>query len=895
MSRAGLCLAVLLVFPLSAEKAFEFWPGAQYDPRIPTFRQTLGYEPGAQITSSADILRYLDALAGASSRVKVFPYAESWQKRKLVYAALGSEANLKRLPEIRSGVQRLADPRKTNEREAAALMAGLPAVVWLGYGVHGNELSPSDAALLTAYHLLAARADKMIDQVLQNVVLLIDPNQNPDGRERFLRNFAEAGGPEPNPNAAAAEHNEPWPGGRGNHYLFDLNRDWFALTQPETRGRVKALQEWFPVVFVDLHEMSPDSTYYFAPEADPYNPHLAADQRASLTLFGRNNAKWFDHFGFDYFTREVYDAFFPGYGASWPSYYGSVAMTYEQSTVRGLEIRRADGRIVQYRDTVRHHFVAGLSTVETAARNREKLLNDFYRYRRSAIEEGSKDPIREYILPRGRDAAATDKLAGLLVEQGVEVKRALEGFMSGGRSYNAGDYVVGLAQPAKRLVRTLLDPQVTLEEPFLQEQERRRSRKLPHQIYDVTAWSLPLLYNIECVPSGEPAVGKFEFATNARIGPGKAPDAKATVAHLVPWGSAAAVRLLAAAHRSGLVVDSTDKAFALNGNKYPSGTLIFKVHENPPNLAETLARLARSTGAEVNSTSTGWVEEGVNFGSRSVGRLRKPAVALAWDTPTSSTSAGAARFALERTFGYPVTPIRTAQLATADLSSFHVLILPDDVASKKYLDVLGEKGVDRLDQWVNAGGVLIGISGAVSFLAADEVELLAVAPENSARAAKTLQKRERSDGRVPGQVLADEAQFREAILAQEEQPDAAPGAILRARVDPDHWLTAGLKETIDVLSQGRPILTPIKLDKGVNAAIFQGADQVVASGYLWKENRDQIAHKPLAIVQSHGRGMVIGFTADPNYRGYTDGAGLLFMNAVFRSAGRVAIPVSEQE
>src|SRR6266852_3500078 len=261
MSRAGFCLAVLFVFPLCAEKPFEFWPGTQYDPRIPTFQQTLGYEPGNQITSSTDILRYLEALAAASNRIRVFPYAESWEKRKLVYAAVGSEANLKRLPEIRTAMQRLADPRKTSEREAASLMAGLPAVVWLGYGVHGNEISPSDAALFTAYHLLAARGDRMVDQAMQNVLVLIDPNQNPDGRERFLRNFAEAGGPEPNPHPAAAEHNEPWPGGRGNHYLFDLNRDWFALTQPETRGRVKALREWFPVVFVDVHEMAPDSTY----------------------------------------------------------------------------------------------------------------------------------------------------------------------------------------------------------------------------------------------------------------------------------------------------------------------------------------------------------------------------------------------------------------------------------------------------------------------------------------------------------------------------------------------------------------------------------------------------------------------------------------------------------
>ena len=892
MSRAVLCLAIALSLPLSAEKAFEFWPGAQYDPHIPTIHQVLGYDPGEQITSSADILRYFEALAAASPRIQVFPYAQSWERRKLIYAAVGSEANLKRLPEIRAAVQKLADPRKTSDAEAKALIGKLPAVVWLGYGVHGNELSPSDAALMTAYHALAARDDKMVDQILANVVLLIDPNQNPDGRERFLHNLAESAGPEPNANPAAAEHHEPWPGGRGNHYLFDLNRDWFALTQPETRGRVAALREWFPIVFVDLHEMGPDSTYYFAPEADPYNPHLAKDQRASLTLFGRNNAKWFDHFGFDYFTREVYDAFFPGYGASWPSYFGSVAMTYEQASTRGLAIRRADGTLDHYRDTVMRHFVAGLATAETAALNREKLLTDFYHYRQSAIQEGQKDPIREYILPRGRDAAATDKLAGVLMEQGVEVKRALERFQAGGRSYSAGDYVIPLAQPAKRLIRTLLDTQVALEEPFVKEQERRRRQKLPHEMYDVTAWSMPLLYNVECIARPDASAGKFEEARIARVVPGEVRGEKATVAYLVPWGSAAAVRLLAMAHRNGLRVYSADKPFALQGAKYPPGSLIFKVRENPPDLAARLTNLAQATGAEVHATSTAWVDEGVNFGSRSVVRLRKPTIALAWDSPTASTSAGAARFALEREFGYPVTPIRTFQLATADLSGFTVLILPDESSARKYADVLGEKGIERLDEWVNAGGTLIGISGAVSLLASEDVDLLSVAPENSARSGKP-EKQARSDGRVPGRLLADEGAFREAIEAGEQAPDTAPGAILRARIDPEHWLTAGLKETIDVLSQGRLIFTPIKLDKGVNAAIFQGSDQVVASGYLWKENRDQIAHKPLAIVQRQGRGIVIGFTADPNYRGYTDGAELLFMNAVFRSSGHVGASPNE--
>ena len=414
---------LLAALPGAAQPRFEYWPGISYDPKIPTVRQVLGYETGDRVSSHAAILKYMEALAAAApSRMKIFDYGQTWEGRRLVYAAVGSETTIGSLSEIRAAVERLADPRKTPAAEAKRIMSGLPAIVWLSYGVHGNEISSPDAALLTAYHLLAARGDKMVDEILAHVLVLIDPSQNPDGRDRFVNYFEETRGLEPDPSPIAAEHEEPWPGGRTNHYLFDLNRDWIALTQPEIRNQVKVLREWFPLVCVDLHEMSGESTYFFSPESDPYNPNLTADQKETLKLFGKNNARWFDQFGFDYFTRENYDAFYPGYGASWPSYYGGIAMTYEQASARGLVLRRSDDTLLTFRDTVRHHFVASLSTLEAAAAHREKLLDDFYRYGVTAIEEGRTEPVKEYILPRSGDASATDKLAGILVEHGIEVE-----------------------------------------------------------------------------------------------------------------------------------------------------------------------------------------------------------------------------------------------------------------------------------------------------------------------------------------------------------------------------------------------------------------------------------------------------------------------------------------
>ena len=902
-------LLIAIALPLLAAPKIDFWHGASYDPSIPTQQQVLGYEPGERISSHENLLKYLEALAAAApARMKIFDYAKTWEGRRLVYAVIGSESNMRRLDQIKAGMKRLADPRRTSPAEAKQLMANLPALIWLAYGVHGNEISSPDAALLTAYHLLASRNDKLVDQVFANDLVLIDPQQNPDGRDRFVHDFEIAEGLQPDPSQLAAEHNEPWPGGRTNHYYFDMNRDWFALTQPETRGRVKTLLDWYPLVFIDLHEMGSDATYYFAPEADPFNPYITKEQRASLEWFGRNNSHWFDQYGFTYFTREGYDEFYPGYGASWPLYYGSIGMTYEQASTRGLVVRKSDGTIVPYSRTVQQHFVSSISSCETAARNREKLLENFYRYRQTAIDEGNKDSIREYILPRTGDTSTVDKLASHLAEQGIEVRRATAAFRNAGKDYPAGSYVIGVAQPSRRLLRALLDPQVSMEPDFLKQEEHRRQERLPSEMYDVTAWSIPLEYNVALVAAAEVSKGDFE-----PVGAGKLPEGEITgstpsVAYLVPWGTTASARFLAAALQHDLHITSTDKVFTLAGKTYPRGTLIIEVKKNAADLTKTVQSLAKSTGAGIFTTDTGWVDQGANFGSHHVFTVPRAKIAIAWDRPTNSSAAGATRFVLERQYQYPVSVVRTPQLANGDLSQFNVIILPDAGGfggGESYAGILGANGVRRLKDWVQAGGTLIGVgAGAVSFLADPRAQFLSIAQENQPRSAGSESPRpaERTaaapaapagstpapSARVPGKLFATQADFEKAIQPDTDQPDSLHGVLLRAIVDQEHWSTAGAPQTVNVLVQGRSIFTPIKMDKGINAAYYAGPDQILASGYIWEQNRKQLAFKPFEVVQRDGRGFIVGFTSDPNFRGYMDGLNLLFLNAVFRGPAHTA-------
>ena len=661
-----------------------------------------------------------------------------------------------------------------------------------------------------------------------------------------------------------------------------MNRDWFIMTQPETQGRVEALQEWYPVVFVDAHEMGGDSTYFFAPEAIPYNPHLAADQTESLQLFGRNHARWFDQFGLDYFTREIYDAFYPGYGASWPSYYGGIAMTYEQASSRGLVFRQYDGNDLTYAYTVRNHFLTSLSTAETVAVNREKFLSDFYNYQLSAIEEGGQEENRAYLFPLQADQAAVTRIAGLLTQQGVEVSRATGAFDACGIDYAAGSHLIRADQPAKRFVRTLLEPQVPMEDDFLAEQEERRANNLPDQIYDVTAWSLPHMFNVEMNICDQVPSGEFEAAGPDLFVPTEVQGGEASVAYLVPWGTAPAARLLAKGLLAGLEIKSNDLAFTNLDREYPAGTLIIDVADNPGGLFETMTRLAAETGAEVIAVNDSWVTDGPNFGSGNVVRFNAPKVAMAWDEPTAAYSAGNSRFVIERQFDYPVTPIRSDRLAGADLDRYQVLLLPL-TAGGSYQSTLGAAGVDNLSRWVSDGGVLIAMGNATRFLADPEVGLLAVRRERAVVEVESGAEEEEG-ATVAGTYLTEEEQYRESIIALEDDPYGVAGVLARADVHPEHWLSAGVAPTLNVLIRGSDIYTPIRIDDGVNVARFQGPDDLLTSGYLWEENRRQLAYKPFVVSQPRGAGQVIAFTQDPTVRAYLDGLNVILMNAIFRGS-----------
>lgn len=855
-------------------------PGTSYDPAVPTLAAVVGHDVGDEISSPAEIRAYLEALAAAApDRTRLLTYARSEEGRPLQVLVVSGRERMARIEETQAGLRALAEPAGLAPGEAEALVERLPAVVWLLHAVHGDEVSSSDAALALAYHLLAARDDPAVDLVRREAVVLIDPLQNPDGRARFLtyHRLARAAAPDPEP--MAAEHDEPWPGGRTNHYLFDMNRDWFAQTQPETRGRLEVFLEWFPQVVADLHEMGGDSTYYFAPPAAPLNPQFVESQRGWLDVLGRAIAARFDRMGVPYFVRETFDSFYPGYGETWPMLHGAVGMTFEQASAGGLVWRREDGTRVTYAEGVRHHFVAALTTAEEAARGRRDLLRDFLSFRRSAIRKGEQGPLRAYVLPPGEDPARTRRLAGLLVGQGLEVRQASQEVVFGDRRFPAGSLVIPLAQGGGRLVRGLLDPDVPMETSFVAEQDRRRRKRLPDQFYDVTAWSLPFLFDVPCT-----AVGASVGEGLAPWKPGPGPEVEvppAKVAWLMPWGTGTAAAVIEGLQR-GLKVRVAEAGFTLRHREYPAGTAIVRVSENPQDAAPTLARLARAHGAPVFAADTGFVEKGISLGSDQVRALRRPRVLLAWGRPTSTRSAGWARWVFERRYGLPVTAVRVESLPQVELDRFDVVVLP----SGDYTAAIAPKTTKRLGAWIDEGGTLIAVGEAARWLTYEKVGLLATKTElRDGRPEPDPTAEEKKKGEAPPAAAKPEApappfDLERAIQPEKERPEAVPGALLRVELDREHWLAAGTDGEVQAVVDGRRVFTPLRLDEGRNVGLYADADRIVGGGHVWDDDRALLARKAFLMYEPRGRGHVIAFAEDPNYRGYAEGTELLFMNAV---------------
>ena len=841
-------LGVLVVFLVAASRA-----EAQV---VPTPESVLGYMLGERYTPHWKILSYARAVDAASDRVAMKSYGRTYEGRDLVLLFVSAPANIARLDELRATMAKLADPRTLAPGEKAeALIAKLPVFVWLAYNVHGNETSCSEAALM-ALHALASDDGDATKRLLEDAVVIIDPCVNPDGRDRYVNWFNSVVGRRADPEARSREHDEPWPGGRFNHYYFDLNRDWAFMSQAETAARIAEYVRWTPQVYVDYHEMGAESSYFFFPAEKPINSNFPPTTAKWGEIFGRGNARAFDAKGWDYYTAEDFDLFYPGYGDTWPSLHGAIGMTYEQAGHgrAGAALKRRDGTTLTLADRVAHHYTTSLATIGTAVERRLELLVDFHEFRKSAIEEGRVGPIREFVLASGDDRERTARLVDLLIRQGVEIRRATKGFSARqltdrfGKaheemSFKEGAYLVSLAQPAKRLIKTLLEPKTKIEELYF---------------YDVAAWSLPFAYGVEAYQAAQPVDAASEPVKEAFRPKGRIEAGSPVYGWLARWDDTASVRAAVALLGRGILVKSSTKEFTLEGRGWKRGTLVIPRGGNPEDVGAILSEVALATGAVFTPAPTGMTEKGVDLGSQSVERLQKPRICLVGGEGTAATSYGAARFVLEEIYDIPFSTLELGALRSARLDEFTAVVFP---SGEPRLDKPLEEALAR---FVRDGGVLLAFEDAAATFTKENGGFTAITmkvPEAGGDAKKAPPKKKLR--------LIEERE-------EEMRKLAAPGAILRVDLDPAHPLSFGYEAEIAVFKEGTASFDP----EAGGTAIGRFVDAPMVSGYLAEEAEKALRDRAYAMVERLGRGQVVLLAGDPNFRCGWQGLSRLFLNAI---------------
>lgn len=807
----------------------------------------LGYELGERFTPHHRIVAYVEHVAAHSDRVTMEVYGTSVQGQPLVVAYVSDPANLTRLEAI----------RQQNLRAAGVLPGGGDperALVWFSYNVHGNESVGSEAALETLYRL-ADPANAEAARWLRDVVLIFDPNLNPDGRDRYVHFFTQTVGRRADPTPAAREHREPWPGSRVNHYYFDLNRDWAWGTQQETRYRLALYNRWLPHVHVDFHEQAVDDPYYFPPAAEPFHERVTDWQRELQAIIGRDLARAFDADGRLYFTRQRFDLLYPGYGDTWPTFNGAIGMTYEQggSGRAGLAIVTAEGDTLTLAMRIRNHVEAGLTTLATVAREERAVREGFRRF----FAEGVPGPTRAYVL-RG-DAGRLDLLAQHLDLQGIRYGWADRGVetrgvaFGGGRArpapegrvrIEAGDLVVPKDQPKAVLVSVLFEPETALADSLT---------------YDVTAWSLPYAYGLEAFAVTTPVPMR---ATPERPSPPDAHALEAPYAYLAPWESPADVPLLARLLREGVGVRIATEPFALDGRRYGRGTLVVTRAGNArlgDRFDAIVREAAEATGRPVRPVASGAVDAGPDFGSADKRFLRAPRVALLAGEPAAATGVGTAWHFFDEVLEYPASLLWPADLDAATLREFDVLVMPHGSWGGWLTDARAELLLD----WIRAGGRLVAIQGAVRALADREAFGLRVRTAERDTTTEALLRR-----------YADRE--RDAIA------ESLAGSIFRVQVDDSHPLAFGLPEHYYALRQGATAYD--LLTEGWNVGAFR--EGTPTAGFAGARTRDRLADALAFGVRSLGRGQVVYFVDDPLFRGFWVNGRLLFANAVFGLGAR---------
>lgn len=908
------------------------FPGTTYDPSVPTPDSALRQPLGTFTAHHAEILAYVKSLERPGSRLRWTKTGVTHEGRELGYAVIASKENLARLDAIRVAIAKLADPRTTNDEEADRIAKDLPAIAWLSYSIHGDEMSGSDASMAVAYHLVAGTSADVTD-LLKDVVVVIDPSQNPDGRERILSMLEQSAGYVPNLDSDSMSRGR-WPHGRGNHYLFDMNRDWIWGTQPETRARWSAIQSFHPQLLVDAHEMGASDTFLFYPATDPLTPFFPAQTTKWWPRFGNDQAAAFDARGWSYYTREWADSWYPGYTDSWATFSGAVGILYEQARYHGQAVRRPSGEIATYRDAVARQATGSLANVATLAKHKVEILRDYYAAKKANVAADTAGNDRMFVLARGKHPEREAAFVAMLAAQGIEVFETKDAFTAkdvettlagrvGERAFPKGSIVVPARQPLAPMVKAFLAFDPRYDKASLERERKELERKQRSKAYDVTGWSPAHAWDLDAVWCSAADVATTRVTAIGGDAPGVVAldDAKAPVyAWAVDGRSDGAVVFAARAMELGLAVNASDEPFTARGRAFPRGSLLVRRVENDAGAAEKV--LAAAVGAGVRAFALGTArspDDTPDLGGQHFDLLARPRVGILTNAPISSSDFGATWHLVDHELGLTATLVDAQELGGYDLRRYNVLVIPEGGAGE-----LLEKSGDELMTWVKSGGTLIASGSSAAALcdasrkltttrlrpdALDKLDEYALAVKREREAGKTTidegllwdgKSSKKDDGakdeaKPSGDAKSDDAKSKPAgdadLAAKEDKKrrDAwmatfsPQGVILRGEVNPDAWLTFGCDDELPVYFAGsdaflaeRPARTAVRL---------AASERVRLSGLLWPEARERVADSAYAVVERKGAGQIVLFASPPDFRNWFRGTMRLLANAIVYGPG----------
>ncbi|HWZ17060.1 MAG TPA: M14 metallopeptidase family protein [Mucilaginibacter sp.] len=815
---------------------------AAFSQEILSPEKFLGYKLGEQFTPQYKVADYFKYIAKTAKNTRIVQYGTTNENRPLLAIFVASDENIGRLEEIRKNNLYLAGLAKVSTMPLSLA----PVIVWLSYNVHGNEPSSSEAAMQTLFDLVDP-ANARTKGWLKNTVVVMDPCLNPDGHDRYINFYNSVKGTTPDPNPASREHAEPWPGGRVNHYYFDLNRDWAWQTQKETQARMALFTQWLPQVHVDYHEQNYNAPYYFAPAAEPFHKDVTAWQREFQNIIGKNNAKYFDQNGWMYFTKQEFDLLYPSYGDTYPIYSGSIGMTYEQGGISaGLAVITRSGDTLTLADRIAHHHATSLSTIETASAYAQKLLNEFKKFYSNSL----LNPPGEYktYVVKNDNNDKINALAKLLDRNGILYGFGLNTRVSGfnyitgkTESYNAGqnDMVINAYQPKSVLLNVLFEPKTFIADS---------------DTYDITAWSLPYAYGLNAYgvrESYKPIAGAM---TPAKV---QASVNSHAYAYVSSWQSVNDVKFLAALLKKNIKVKYSERPFEAAGKNFMAGSLLItRAGNDRADFDHIVTQTAIELDHEVTPLSSGFVEKGADLGSTVIRYIHDPKVVLFTGDGVSAEAMGEVWHFFEQQINYPVTLIRYKDLDRIKLGNFDVAIF----ASGTYDDFPSEK----LQSWVRDGGKLIAIENAVAQLADKKGFALKKREEK---------KEDKPDAKAkPLPVHTYEEREKEAITS------SVPGAIYKLKLDNTHPLGFGMPPYYYSLKLSSDIYELLG-DDGWNVGTVKKDGYV--SGFVGHKSKEKIKDGLLLGVQSLGKGTVVYMVDDPLFRSFWENGKLLFSNAVF--------------